>query len=88
MSGIPKTIYIQQFEDPEIEGFYDDEETTWCVDRVNDHDVEYCLAKEKEALEKKVSKLRDLMKEIMDWPDHNLPRMNSVYEKAIKEVSQ
>lgn len=38
---IPKRIFIQQFEDPKTEGFQTGEEVTWCVDQINDNDVEY-----------------------------------------------
>tara|TARA_R110002020_G_scaffold213427_1_gene420187 strand:- start:743 stop:940 length:198 start_codon:yes stop_codon:yes gene_type:complete len=38
---IPDKIFIQQYEDPEIVGFQSGVDVTWCVDKINDHDVEY-----------------------------------------------
>ena len=38
---IPERIFIQQFEDPKIEGFQEDDGATWWTSKVNEHDVEY-----------------------------------------------
>ncbi len=58
---IPERIFIQQFEDPEIEGFQEDDGATWWTSKVHEHDIEYIHIKEYEKLEAKV---KDLEKEL------------------------
>ena len=70
---IPKTVFLQQFEDPEIDGFQN-EEVTWCVaeyDRVNDFDIEYINIEEYQKLEKELAEVKDLCKEASDYLDIN-----------------
>jgi hypothetical protein len=44
MKNIPKIIYLQIGENGEIpEDFKDCCEVTWCVDKINDTDIEYSL---------------------------------------------
>lgn len=42
MSDAPKRIYLQLDDEDRVEGWGG---ATWCVDRINDEDVEYVLAK-------------------------------------------
>jgi hypothetical protein len=59
MKEAPKNIFLQWDGETELsEG-----QITWCVDRINDSDVEYILATELEAAEKVIFEAGKLMGE-------------------------
>lgn len=56
---IPERIFIQQFEDPKIEGFQADDGATWWTSKVYEHDIEYLRADHIRDATKKVAALRE-----------------------------
>ena len=61
MKNVPKIIYLQvdpENEDPD--NFNDLSEVTWCKDKINDTDIEYCLSggsEHKKGIEKAIKEL-------------------------------
>jgi len=78
MNKIPERIFIQQFEDPKIEGFQNGEDVTWCDHQIHSHDVEYINADKFNELVKKTSELKEsIMKisECMKEPDKDIEKI-------------
>ena len=44
MKNIPKKIYLQVPDNEDVKDFKDLFEVTWCVDKINDSDIEYIFA--------------------------------------------
>lgn len=42
LKNIPDKIYLQIGEIPDEDDFIDLEDVCWCVDKINDNDIEYC----------------------------------------------
>ena len=71
---IPTKIWIQQSEDPLIEGFEVNEYVTWCTRQVDTFDIEYVLCEilddekaKNYSLEKENERLKQNWQELREW---------------------
>ena len=83
----PKRIYLQQYFD------YNDEVVTWCVDKINDEDIEYILQSEYDQLKTENKRLTKALREIVElYKPTTLSltaiKMCMVAEQALNEVTE
>ena len=73
MKDIPEKIYIQQFEDPNIDGFQTMGDITWCEETVNKYDIEYVRSdllnnkEDKSQAYGKLRRIRDMVETQAKW---------------------
>ena len=60
MSEAPEKIWLQNWT------LHPSEDTTWCVDKINDDDIEYILATRPEELEAEIERLRGENNDLFD----------------------
>jgi hypothetical protein len=83
----PKQIYLQAYDSDS----YDD--NTWCVDRINDEDIEYILQSEYDQLKSENEKLKEALEKIYRLyvqEEYHLTalKMAKVAQQALKEVKE
>ena len=82
----PKQIYLQAYDSDS----YDD--NTWCVDRINDEDIEYILQSEYDQLKAENDQLRAENEQLREGLEYIVNRgytgASYVAQQAMKEVKK
>ncbi len=84
-SDIPERVFIQQYEDATLWGFQSGQEVTWCVDRVNEHDVEYVNIKENHRLKKEVE---ELVLEMANYQGAQCDKSRAYFQEKLKQIQE
>ena len=88
LKNVPKTIYLQVSDDEEGGDFYDEMERTWCVDMINENDIEYTRSVDVEGL---IERLEANLQEALERPpraDCYVLGMRTAIEAIHKHLNQ